>query len=137
MEMKDYAMHFFLHKILSSRLVKIKKLIRAIIKYMEDDKVSHGLYTSTHQLAITGDDNVPTQISNYAIILRPDLSTSHEESENNCYGALVGQRKVGHGISSVVSDQTGVFILLLRHFTQRRNSQLICLWNLRLGIAPS
>ena len=44
----------------------------------------HGMYTSTHQLVITGDDNVPTESSHDVIILRPDLSTSHEESDN-CY----------------------------------------------------
>ena len=43
-------MHFFLLKMWSLRLVKIKlKLIRATIKYIEEDKVFHGLYTSTHQ----------------------------------------------------------------------------------------
>ena len=82
----------------------------------------HGLYTSTHQLVITGDDIVPTESSHDAIT---DLSTSHEESEH-CYQALAAEREVGHGVSSVVSDDTGVFILLLCHFTQRRNSQLRC-----------
>ena len=95
-----------------------------------------GLYTSTHQLVITGNDNVPTESNHDAIILRPDLSTSHEEAEH-CYHALADEREVGHGVSSVVSDDTGVFILLLRHFTQRRNSQLRCSWNIRLGIATS
>ena len=43
-------MHFFLLKMWSLRLVKIKlKLIRATIKYIEEDKVFHGLYTSTNQ----------------------------------------------------------------------------------------
>ena len=55
----------------------------------------HGLYTSTHQLVITGHDNVPTGSSHDAIILRPNLSTSHEESEN-CYQALAAEREVGH-----------------------------------------
>ena len=82
----------------------------------------HGLYTSTHQLVITGDDNVPTESSHDAIT---DLSTSHEKSDN-CYQALAAEREVGHGVSSVVSDDTGVFILHLCHFTQRRNSQLRC-----------
>ena len=45
------------------------------------------LYKSTHQLAITGDDNMSTESSHDDIILRPDVSTSHEESEN-CYQAL-------------------------------------------------
>ena len=36
------------------------------------------------QLVIAGDDNVPTESSHDDIILRPDVSTSHEESEN-CY----------------------------------------------------
>ena len=47
----------------------------------------HDLYKSTHQLVITGDDNVPTESSHDDIILRPDVSTSHEESEN-CYQAF-------------------------------------------------
>ena len=34
------------------------------------------------QLVIAGDDNVPTERSHDDIILRPDVSTSHEESEN-------------------------------------------------------
>ena len=45
------------------------------------------LYTSTHLLVISGDDNVPTESSHDDIILRPDVSTSHEESDN-CYQAL-------------------------------------------------
>ena len=36
------------------------------------------------QLVIAGDDNVQTESSHDDIILRPDVSTSHEESEN-CY----------------------------------------------------
>ena len=47
----------------------------------------HDLYKSTHQLVITGDDNVPTESSHDDKILRPDVSTLHEESEN-CYQAL-------------------------------------------------
>ena len=58
----------------------------------------HGLYTSTHQLVITGDENVPTESSDDAIILRPNLSTSHKESEN-CYQALAAEREVGYGAS--------------------------------------
>ena len=59
----------------------------------------HGMYTSTHQLVITGDDNVPTGSSHDVIILRPDLSTSYYESDN-CYQALTAEREVGHGVSS-------------------------------------
>ena len=55
--------------------------------YIEVDTVFHDLYKSTYQLVITGDDNVPTESSHGDIILRPDVSTSHEESEN-CYQAL-------------------------------------------------
>ena len=55
--------------------------------YIEEDTVFHDLYKSTHQLVITGDDNVPTESSHNDIILRLDVSTSHEESEN-CYQAL-------------------------------------------------
>ena len=80
----------------------------------------------THQLVITGGHNVPTESSHGAIILIPDLSTSHDESEN-CYQALAAEKEVGHGVSSVVSDETGVSILLLCHFTQRSNYQMRCL----------
>ena len=54
----------------------------------------HDLYKSTHQLVITGDDNVPTESSHDDIILRPDVSTSHEESEN-CYQAVAVHRERG------------------------------------------
>ena len=73
---------------------------------------------------------MPAESSYDAIKLRPDLSTSHEESEN-CYQALAAERDVGHGVSSGVSDDTDVFMLLLCH------SQLRYPWNLRLGIATS
>ena len=58
--------------------------------YIVEDTVFHDLYKSTHQLVITGDNNVPTESSHDDIILRPDVSTSHEESEN-CYQALAVQ----------------------------------------------
>ena len=89
--------------------------IRAIIKHIEENKVFHDLYTPTHQLVITGDDNLPTESSHDVIILRPDLSRSHQESKN-CYQAHTAGREAGHGVSSVVSDDTGVFSLLLHHF---------------------
>ena len=46
------AMHFFLLEMWSSWLV-LKTKIRAIIKDIEEDKVFHGLYASTHQLVIS------------------------------------------------------------------------------------
>ena len=54
-----------------------------------------------------------TESSHHAIILRPDLGTSHKESEL-FYQVLTAERKVGH---RVVSDDMGVFSLLLHHFT--------------------
>ena len=50
----------------------------------------------------------------YAIILGPDLSTSHKESEF-LYQALAAER--GGGGHRVVLDDVGVFILLLHHST--------------------
>ena len=81
----------------------------------------HDLYKSTHQLVITGDDNVPTESSHDDIILRPDVSTLHEESEIVIRHLLCTEKEVSHGVSSVVSDNTGVFILLLCHFGEILN----------------
>ena len=80
---------------------------------------------------------MPTESSHDVIILTPDLSTSHEESENWYQALAAAERGWSWGKYSVVSDDTGVFILLLRHFMQRRNYQRRCSWNLRLGIATS
>ena len=72
--------------------------------------------------SMTCTDRHTTESNHDAVIFRPGLSTSHEESDN-CYQALAAEREVGHGVSSVVSDDTGVFISLLRH--SRRGEILI------------
>ena len=53
---------------------------------------------------------MPTERSYHAIILRSDISTSHDESEN-CYRAVAAEREVGHGVNTVVlSHMTQVLL---------------------------
>ena len=79
----------------------------------------HDLYKSRHQLVITGDDNGPTESSHDDIILRPDVSTKNQKIVIR--HLLCTEEEVSHGVSSVVSDDTGVFILLLCHFGEILN----------------
>ena len=52
---------------------------------------------------------MPTESSHDAIILRPDLSTSHEELENWYQALAAAERGWSWGKYSAVSDYTGVF----------------------------
>ena len=60
--MKDYAFH----KLVSKALLRTQNVV---------------LYKSSHHLVVTGDDNVPTESSHDAIILKLDLSTYHTKNQ--------------------------------------------------------
>ena len=65
-----------------------------------------------HKLAATGEQRCPVEISSEEVKTRHDLETHHEEADIIVQQVL----KCGAKAVSVISDDTDVFILLLRYY---------------------
>ena len=110
--------HLTTATILSSQKVVLtvtekKQLINMICEELQNDKDFINSFSHKHTLLITGEGD-PVEITRGGVIPRPDIFTSHEETDNiiNQTFMVVEQ---GAECLSVMADDTDVYILLLHY----------------------
>ena len=90
---------------------KKKQLICIIFGELIHDRLLHVECTKGHKLVVTGEQPCPVEISSEQVKPRHDLETHHEEADNIILQQVL---KCGAKAVSVISDDTDVFILLLK-----------------------
>ena len=102
-------------KVVLSSVENKKQLIRILCKELTEDRLFHLRSTGDHKLVVTGEDPCLIKVQTEERRTRYDLETHQEEADIIIVQQFL--KCVGEAQSiSVISDDTGVFVLLLRHY---------------------
>ena len=116
--------HLTTATILSSQKVvftvtkKKKKLINIICEELQNDKDIIDSFSHEHTLLITVEDD-PVEITRERVIPRPDIFTSHEETDNIIIQQTFMAVDQGAEWLSVMADDTDGYILPLHYYNQK------------------
>ena len=93
-------------------------MINIICEELQNDKDFIDSFSLEHTLLITGEGD-PVEIARGRVIPRPDIFTSHEETDNIIIQQTFMAVEQGAGCLSVMADDTDVYILLLHYYNQK------------------
>ena len=116
--------HLTTTTILSSQKVVLtvtenkKHLINIICEELQNDKDFIDSFSHEHTLLIT-EEGDPVEITRERVIPRPDIFTSHEETDNIIIQQTFMAVEQGAECLSVMADDTDVYILLLHYYNQK------------------
>ena len=116
--------HLTTATILSSQKVVLtvtgnkKQLINIICEELQNDKDFIDSFSHEHTLLITGEGD-PVEITRGQVIPRPNIFTSHEETDNIIIQQTFMAVEQGAECLSVMADDTDVYILLLHYYNQK------------------
>lgn len=97
-----------------------KQIMELICDELVSDKEFHK-HTSNHKLVITGNNDIPIEISNGGVLInRRDLTCSHEEADCIIVQQVITTAKDLNVGVSVIADDTDVFVLLLHHYYEQQ-----------------
>ena len=126
--------HLTTTTILSSQKVVLtvtenkKQLINIIYEELQNDKDFIDSFSHEHTLLITREGD-PVEITMGQVILRPDIFTSHEETDNIIIQQTFMAVEQGAECSSVMALMTLMSIFCCYIITIRKSSTFQCSWN--------
>jgi len=95
------------------------QLIKLICTYIKE----HAELLANNRLVVTGQGPTPIEVSDGKVTLRHDLRITHEEADVVIFQQMVHVTLTGASSIRVISDDTDVFVLLLRFF---KSESLTC-----------
>ena len=95
-----------------------KQLINIICEELQTDKDFIDSVSHEHTLLITGEGD-PVEITRGRVIPRPDIFTSHEETDNIIIQQTFMTVEQGAECLSVMAEDTDVYILMLHYYNQK------------------
>ena len=95
-----------------------KQLINIICEELQNDKDFIDSFSHKHTLLITGEGD-PVEITRGRVIPRPDIFTSHEETDIIIIQQTFMAVEQGAECLSLMADDTDIYILLLHYYNQK------------------
>ena len=124
-----------MHQLTTSMPIPPQKIIltipgnkRQLISLIVENLCNNTVFPETpniRRLVVTGEDPVPVELTSAIKIHREDLRTNHEEADNIlAHQMVVVAAEENKGVSGI-SDDTGMFALLLHYYVEQKLTGLV------------